>query len=378
MNRRDVLKLSTAGLSLLSLPSLSLTKSEEQNNKKFIWILLRGGMDGLHATIPTFDPDLMTLRRELVKPIRNKALPLKRNFLLHPELTFTHQLFKAKELNAIVATTTPYRERSHFAAQDLLESGLPKADVDNGWLARALIELNINKSNESEKLNALAIARSLPAALRGNKKSITWYPSSLPDTNDDLHQRLFELYQNNEELSSKLNQALKTQGLIDSISNLKQRGTFSNLAKSCAALMSENGGPSVAMLEMGGWDTHNRQVNILKKRFSILDEGIKSLHDGLQDKWKDTVFVVTTEFGRTVKINGTGGTDHGTATSMFIGGGAIKGGKVLGKWPGLTKKNLFQGRDLRPTSNTFNWISNTLRDHWGLSNEQINRVFPKS
>jgi len=377
MNRRDILKLSTAGLSLLTIPSISVANSSNtKNKKKFIWILLRGGMDGLHTTIPTFEPQLMALRSDLVKPIKASALPLKRNFLLHPELTFMHKLFESKQLNAVVATATHYRKRSHFAAQDILESGLPKADVDNGWLARVLIELNANKLKQNEQMNALAIARSLPPALRGDSTAMTWYPSLLPDTNDDLHQRLLELYQDDQELSLRLTQALETQNLVGSIDELKQKGNFSSLAKSCAAFMTEDGGPAVAMLEMGGWDTHHHQVNILNKRFSTLDKGIKSLHAGLGKQWKDTVFVISTEFGRTVKINGTGGTDHGTATSMFIGGGAIDGGQVLGKWPGLEKANLRQGRDLMPTSNTFDWIGKTLQDHWQLSGKQISRIFP--
>ena len=151
--------------------------------------------------------------------------------------------------------------------------------------------------------------------------------------------------------------------------------------------MNEVNGPNIAMLESNGWDTHKGQVKTLNKRFSELDDGIQALRNGLKSSWQDTMFIVTTEFGRTVKINGTSGTDHGTATTMFIGGGAISktdkkksimGGKVLGQWPGLAPDNLFEGRDLMPTSNTFDWIASALQQHWQLSDSQIARIFPKT
>jgi len=264
MNRRDILKLSASGLSLLSLPSFLSAKQLSGRgikNKKLIWILLRGGMDGLHTTLPLFDKNLLALRKDLVTPIQNKALPLDRGFALHPELTFMHDLFKKKELNAMVATATPLRNRSHFAAQDFLESGLPNTDEDDGWLARTLTALNNNEGRPANK--ALALARSLPIAMRGSNKTMTWYPSSFPSSSDDLHQRLSQLYKNDAVLSNRLEQALETQKLVDAMGKEKQRGKLSDLVKQCAKLMRQADGPAIAMLEMGGWDTHNSQVNRL-------------------------------------------------------------------------------------------------------------------
>lgn len=379
MQRRDVLKLSAASLSFFSLPILSAPKKiVSTNNKKLVWVLLRGGMDGLHATIPWFDPNLMPLRRDLVMPMKDKTLQLSRGFGLHPELSFMHQLFNAKQLNAIVATATPYRERSHFDAQDFLESGLPKTDHDNGWLARILTQLNDNTPTHAAKANGLAIARSLPIAMRGNNDATTWYPSNLSATNDDLHQRLMQLYKYDDALSVRLEQALETQELIGNIAKRKQHGKLVELAKSCATLIKEPSGPNIAMLEMKGWDTHNRQTNSLNRRFKELNQGIKTLHDNLGEQWNDTLVVICTEFGRTAKINGTGGTDHGTASSMFITGGAANGGQVLGEWPGLAEVNLYKKRDLQATSNTFSWIASALAQHWQLNKSQIEKIFPKT
>jgi len=214
--------------------------------------------------------------------------------------------------------------------------------------------------------------------MRGNDNTLTWYPSDLPPSSNDLNERLFQIYEKDKTLSIRLEQALETQKLAGKMSKSKQRGRFPNLAKSCAKLLSEPNGPSIAMLELNGWDTHSNQVNRLNRKFKELDQGIEILHNGLKENWENTTLLINSEFGRTVKINGTGGTDHGTATSMFIAGGAINGGHVLGKWPGLEEINLYQGRDLMPTSNTFDWIGKALQEHWQLSDKQISRIFPTS
>ena len=386
MNRRDALKLTAASLSLYGLPSFA-KQSETTNSKKLIWILLRGGMDGLHATMPLFDKHFSKTRPDLITPIEKNALPIERGFALHPQLKFLHHLYQQQELSTVIATSIPNIKRSHFDAQDLLESGLPKADPDNGWLSRTMVELNSQAKQSTAIQQGLAISRAIPIAMRGSHNTSTWYPSTLPPSKENFHQRLFQLYKNDKMLSMRLEQALATQKLVNNIKQKKRHGKFSNLARSCATLMNEVNGPNIAMLESNGWDTHKGQVLTLKKRFTELDDGIQALRNGLKSSWQDTMFIVTTEFGRTVKINGTGGTDHGMATTMFIGGGAIgktnkkkllTGGKVLGQWPGLAPDNLFEGRDLMPTSNTFDWIASALQQHWQLSDSQIARIFPKA
>ena len=385
MNRREVLKIAaTASLSLYGAPLIA--NQNQENKKKLVWVILRGGMDGLHSTIPAFDKNLTEHRSNFTSKLKNNGLPIDKGFLLHPKLKFMHKLYRNNEMSAIVATSIPNSKRSHFDAQDLLESGLPHINRENGWLARSLTELNKLHIKTSTN-DALAISRTLPIALRGNDNSRTWYPSTLPPTKEDFHQRLFQMYENDEDLYMSLKQALATDELVNSMRNKRQDGKFQNLAQSCAAFMGQNNGPNIAMLESFGWDTHKDQEKKLEKRFQELDNGLRSLKLSLDKKWDDTLVIITTEFGRTIKENGTKGTDHGTATTMFIGGGALKdfkenqkiqGGKVLGKWPGLAKEQLFEGRDLMPTSNTFDWIASALQQHWQLSNSQIARIFPKA
>jgi len=260
-----------------------------------------------------------------------------------------------------------------------LQCGLVKTDFNNGWLARALKEKSSN--NESKQTSALAVSRSLPLSMRGHKEVLTWYPSNLESTDEDLHDRIKQLYEYEESLSIKFEEALAIQELEkralrkNTHKNLQQ-GKLSTLAASCAKFLSDPKGPDVAMLEVDGWDTHNRQVERLQKKFNELDQAINTLHKGLGNQWKNTLLIIATEFGRTVKINGTGGTDHGTGTSLFIAGGNINGGKVLGKWPGLAKEKLYKERDLKPTSDMFSWIGNAISDHWGLDEKQLNRIFP--
>jgi len=380
MNRRDLLKLSAASLSYFHLnplwasnqPTINPSLLDRSNNKKLIWIVLRGGLDSLHSNLPLSDPDFLSLRKPFISPLKDQLLPIDRGFALHPELKFMHSLYQANELNTIVATATPSQSRSHFSSQDGLESGLKNIDEDNGWLARMTTQLN-SKINQTD---AMAVARSLPVSLRGNPDIMTWYPSNLKSNNDDLYARLMQLYEYDQDLSQKLEQALETQALVNKVGQPRKRGKLANLAKSCATLMSQAQGPDIAMLEMGGWDTHNRQINRLNNNLKELDSAIETLHSGLKAQWHNTLFIIATEFGRTIKINGTAGTDHGTATSLYMGGGAVKGGQVLGRWPGLSKDKLFEGRDLYPTSDTFSWIADAISQHFALNDNQIARIFP--
>lgn len=366
MNRRDLLKMAgAAGLTVWQLPAAAsiLQKKEKRN---FIWLVLRGGMDSLHAVVPAFDTHLEKHRGALVAPIQHSLLPLEKGFALHPELKFLHGLYKQKQLLPVVAVSTPYRKRSHFDGQDLLESGKATIDLDSGWLGRALSE------RQSE---GLAIARSIPISFRGREKARTWYPSNLPDAEDDLFARLMGLYEQDPKLKQRLAEAIETQAMVGDMET-KGRAKFATLAKSCASLLKDANGPECAMLEMGGWDTHNNLIGRMNNQFKQLDQGMQDLKSELGEQWRNTVVVVATEFGRTVKINGTRGSDHGTGTAMFLSGGAISGGKVLGRWPGLADANLFEGRDLQPTSDTFSWAATALQQHWGLSNDAMARIFP--
>ena len=370
MQRRQAIKLLSSGLiasssfGLTTWSASSLALNAHVKNKKIVWIVLRGAMDSLHAVVPTFDQYLKKHRADLVEPIANSLLPMDRGFGLHPDLAFFHQLYQKKQLTPIVATATPYRQRSHFDAQDILESGKTPVDQESGWLARAITEYSGD---------GLALSQSIPITLRGNDNIHSWYPSSLPEADDDIYARLHTLYANDELLSNRLTKAMETQKMVGDMRSPK-RPKLPELAAACGKLLKSKNTVNCAMMEMGGWDTHNNLVRRLSNQFAELDAGLKTLHDGMGEQWQNTLVIIATEFGRTVAINGTKGTDHGTASALFLAGGALKGGKILGEWPGLAPEQLFDGRDLMPTSNIFSWINTAIQQHWQLTDQQTARI----
>lgn len=335
---------------------------------KLVWVMLRGAMDSLHAVLPIADPSLIEHRRGLLKTVKDQATPLERGFALHPSLKTFAELYRQKQLLAVVATGSGANTRSHFRAQDILESGYNQADADSGWLNRAV---------EAYQGESLAVAHSLPISLRGKHASQTWYPDHFMESSEDLYNRLKYLYDGDEQLLNSLINGLETQAQLGDMATDRRQQKFANLALSCGKLMQANNGPDCSMLELDGWDTHQRQVYRLDKQFTELDKGLAALRQGLGEQWDNTAVIIATEFGRTVAENGTGGTDHGTASALFLAGGAVRGGRVYGQWPGLKKAQLFEGRDLMPTSDNRQWISALLKQHWQLNDVQLNTVFPQ-
>ncbi|WAJ71215.1 DUF1501 domain-containing protein [Catenovulum adriaticum] len=370
MQRRDFLKATCAGWVLLNTGQVQGSdreKSLTNQNKKIVWIVLRGAMDSLHAVIPSFDSHLKMHRQSLLAPIEANLLPLENGYSLHPAFKNLHQWYQQKQLLPVVAVASSYRSRSHFDGQDILETGLSHVEHDNGWLARATRAINGE---------GIAIARSIPISMRGYEQSLTWYPSNLPDAEDELYRQLTDLYKMHPEFLNKLETGMQTREALNMQKSKNRNAKFNQLAKSCGQLLASSKNANCAMLDMGGWDTHNNQANRLNNQFKQLDQGLNVLKQTLGEQWRDTVVVVATEFGRTVKVNGTAGTDHGTGSAMFIAGGAIKGGKVLGDWPGLAPNQLYQGRDLSPTSDICSWLGALLHQHWRLNPAQIAQVFP--
>jgi len=382
-SRRKFVKMAGAGLAMLSFPMSSAfangTASKAKlvgsltvkRSPKIVWVVLRGALDSLHTIVPTFDEQYSKLRPKLSQSFKSPLLPLEKGFALHPSLSNLHQWYQEKSLLPIVAVSSGYAKRSHFDGQDFLESGKGEIDHDSGWLARA-----INAKNK----NALAVAQTTPISLRSPvtkaEQVNTWYPSKFKSADEDIYAALNKLYQNDAALKEKLTSALEVKDLVDDSSQNKQKGKFNDLAKSCAKLMSDEQGVDCAMLELGGWDTHNNQSTRLARKLTELDNGLAELKAGLGDDWQNTVVIIGTEFGRTAKENGTGGTDHGTASALFLAGGAVNGGKVKGQWPGLKSDELFQQRDLMPTSNSFAWFASVLSQHWLLSEQELEQVFP--
>lgn len=391
MNRRGFIKGAAAGwvycnsMVLGKAHGFALANSSFQSlpsDKKIIWVLLRGGLDGLHTVVPTQDPHLSILRPNLLKAVQDTLLPLNDDFGLHPKLRFLHDLYQQRQMAPVIATATGYRRRSHFDAQDQLESGLQITDHENGWLARA---------QAHRTGHGMAIARSVPIALRDPQRlAETWYPSGFPEVEDDLLSRLSDLYQDDAALNQTLAKVISQNNNPHMQINNKQKVNFVSLAENCGKLVATNPAIQCAMLEFNGWDTHINQAGRLANKFAQLDKGLGALRQALGSKWDDTLLVINSEFGRTVAENGTSGTDHGTAGCMFFAGGSInndaqvsvaakpllQGGKVLGTWPGCAPEQLFQARDLRPTSDVRSWLGLALMHHWALTPAQVQQVFP--
>lgn len=372
LSRRQFVKMAGSGLALLSFPissSLAFEKSATAaNNPKIIWLMLRGALDSLHTIVPTFDPQLKHYRPTLSTSFKSALLPLDKGFALHPALSNMHQWYQEKSLLPIVAVSSGYQQRSHFDGQDFLESGKAEIDHDSGWLARAL---------DQRGKRALAISRSIPITLRSSNQVRTWYPSKLKSADTNIYAQLSKLYQSDTLLNESLERGLTVRDLLDKKQSKKRQGKFIDLTKACANLLTnQNENIDCAMLEFGGWDTHSNQSNRLERNLNELDQGLGELKEGLGKEWQNTVIIIGTEFGRTVKENGTGGTDHGTGSALFLAGGAVQGGRVLGDWPGLETSQLFEQRDLMPTSNSYSWISNVLANHWQIPESALQHVFP--
>jgi len=366
MDRRQFIAGGAATLALWHKNSLATAVFNTNPAPKLVWVVLRGALDSLATVIPAFDPNLATLRPTIKPDPATLTQPLSRGFYLHPSLKNLYSWYQAQQLLPIVAVSSGFDNRSHFDGQDFLESGLKRTDHDNGWLARVTAV-----NNDA----AIAVAQSTPLSLRGGDNVNTWYPSKLKQGDDDLYAALQKLYQHDDQLLAKLNDGLKLRATTMSQQPQQKNGRFTALAKGCGKLMSAPDGPDCAMLALGGWDTHNNQTNRLNRQLALLDDGLGALKESLGEQWQNTVVVIATEFGRTAKENGTKGTDHGTASTLLLAGGAVAGGRVLGEWPGLQTRQLFEARDLQPTSHTFSWLSTLMTQHWGMNSAQAAALF---
>ena len=383
-SRRDILKTLGLGAIATGLPAVTFAKAETE--ARFVLVILRGAVDGLALAPPYGDGNYRGLRGELAIPapgIDGGALRLDGMFALHPALPGLYENFRNNETIIVHAVASPYRERSHFDGQDVLESGA--ADVGmlrDGWLNRALAPLGGSLGNES----AIALAQNTPLVLRGTNSVTSWSPSQLPDAGDSTLQRLQDLYAEDDFFAMRLAQALQSQEIAGHIEGSRRRGNdadrFRALMESTARFLTDDNGPQIAVLEIGGWDTHANQgstAGALANRFSALDNGLIALRDSLGSTWSDTVVAVVTEFGRTAKVNGTRGTDHGTGTAAILTGGAVNGGRVIADWPGLRQSDLHENRDLMPTTDIRSIFKGVLAEHLLLSPSFIDsRVFPNS
>lgn len=382
-NRRLFLS-GAAGAAALSFPLFAFGQAQA-TDKRLLVIILRGGMDGLSALPPLGDPAYAGLRGRLAIPRSGDgaALPLDTTFGLHKNLPKMHALYRAGELLPIHACATSYRERSHFDAQNVLETGASAPFArSEGWLNRALGALPRARPEMGMALSAQA-----PLILRGPAAVSTWSPSGLPDVENDTMARLLSLYQARDpDLANALESALSSNAVaMDAgASDMYRAGprSITPLTQIAARFLKDANGPVAAVMDVGGWDTHANQgieQGPLARGLTALDDGLDAFKTEMGPAWANTVVLIVTEFGRTAAPNGAGGTDHGTGAAAFLAGGAVHGGRVLADWPGLAQGALHEGRDLRPTTDLRAVFKGVLADHLSVSSAALERdAFPES
>ena len=362
-------------------------RATDGRDPRLVVVILRGALDGLATVAPVGDPDYAALHGSiaLTSDGPHAATMLDAFFALHPSMPEFARMYRDKQAAVIHAVSTSYRDRSHFDGQDVLESGFPgPGRVQSGWLNRALETL----PRGERVMSALAVGPTTPLVLRGAAPTVGWAPVALPQADDDTAVRLVELYRHRDaQLANALSQGLQLERVAagTQTEDMRPKPGVNNMravARGAAKLMVADDGPRIAALAFDGWDTHANEggpIGRLAFLLSGLDGALAEFENGLGERWRDTVVVVATEFGRTARINGTDGTDHGTGTIALLAGGAVKGGRVISDWPSLKASSLYQGRDLAPTTDLRAVIKGVLADHLGIGDNALaSTIFPDS
>ncbi len=349
-------------------------------DRRLVVIILRGALDGLYAVQPYGDPGAAELRGALMLPEPGQeggVLDLGGRFGLHPGFANLHALYRGNEALVVHAVAGPYRSRSHFEAQDMLETGAGQR-LTSGWLNRALQAV----PEAGQARAGIAIGGGVPLLLRGPVPVGAYAPPGQERPSEDLMHRLAELQGADPRLAGPFAEGMRARGFamqaLGAPASDADRASFPALAAAAGRLLAESGGPRVAALEIGGWDTHIGQAGRIMGPLRALDAGIGQLKASLGDAWARTAVLVVTEFGRTARVNGNLGTDHGTGGVAFLLGGAVAGGRVVADWPGLAQGQLFENRDLQPTRDLRSIAKGLLRDHLRLPEAAVAQAFPDS
>jgi len=374
MDRRTFLQgMCYGGIATFALPAVRF--AQVPGRGKLVFVLLRGGFDGLAAVVPVGDPDYAGLRGPMAYAPGALTM-LEGGFGLAPGLSPWKALWDAQELVALHAMAIPYRTRSHFDGQAILETGLELPDgSSDGWLNRLLQVMEGERSG-------IAIAAGMPRSLSGDHPVTTWSPAELGAVDDPYLGRLSLLYRADARLHDRFEAALQMREIAPEMGGRAPgRGQVAPIMTAAARFLREPGGPNVAALEFSGWDTHANQGmagGALDRLLGQLAGGVMTLREEMGTDWADTTVVVMTEFGRTARANGTGGTDHGTAGAGFVIGPAVASSAVVSDWPGLSARSLYQDRDVRPTLDTRAVLKGVVAGVFDLTAGQADRVFPAS
>lgn len=396
--RREMLIGSGALFAWTQMPRIARA---EGRDPRLLVIILRGALDGLGAVAPVGDPDWIGLRGENALLLEGKtpALALDSFFALNPAMPNLYRLYKKQQALVVHGTATPYRERSHFDGQDVLESGISKPGaVSTGWLNRALVAMESGGRVDPAGSRVLGVGAVTPLVVRGAAPVMSWVPQRLVSASADTQSRLLDLYQHTDPKLAVVLQArvrLAALGGVPGASDpmsedptfappgiARVRAYFAEAAATAARYLARPDGPRVGAMGFVGWDTHIAEGAItgqLANLLGALDGAFAAVETNMGEAWNETVVAVVTEFGRTARINGTNGTDHGTGTVAFLAGGALKGGRVVADWPGLKPAQLFEDRDLKPTIDLRAVLKGILKDHLRLEDRVLaNAIFPDS
>jgi uncharacterized protein (DUF1501 family) len=362
ISRRSFLKTS-AILTFAALPDLSF--GAEVGNGRLLVILLRGGMDGLFAMPPVGDPSLKGRRLHLMP---DGLLTLDGTFALHPSLTNVHEIYQKGEALLVHGVSYPYTGRSHFEGQDIMETGiLPGYSSPTGWLGRAL---------DVTGYQALAMSLPLPLILRGKAQAESRYPSWISRPPAGVYEQLGELWLADVHMASvgrQLAAGTTSPAGMEMALGIGQEADLASLAQTAGSRLRAADGPRVAVLDHVGFDTHSGQPGQHSQKLRDVDQAIGAFRLAIGDAWKETLVVTVTEFGRTVAENGSWGTDHGWGTCVFVLGGALRKGGVVADWPGLKKKDLFEGRDLKATIDARSLYAAMVSTTLGIDPERVRR-----
>ena len=370
LSRRSFIRAGGAASALATLGFPRMAFARAGTERRFVFIIQRGAADGLHIVAPTGDPAYAGLRGDFAQDFANGAR-LDSFFTLHPALAETAKIYADKQALFVHAVASPYRDRSHFDGQNVLETGGSAAyRLKDGWMNRMLGLI------APAQAKALALSSTVPMALRGSHEVSSYASSQLPSPSDDLLARVGALYESDPQLHELWSAAIDTRmkaGTIQTGGGQKGAATGALAAK-----MLLGDGARIAMIETNGWDTHSGQRGRLTAQLKDLDQMLAALKIGLGAEWSNTLVLVATEFGRTVRPNGTDGTDHGQASAAMLLGG-VAGGKVVADWPGLTQGALYEGRDLKPTTDLDALIAGALSQHYGAEPARVmTALFPDS
>ena len=403
-SRRAILTAAAGfGLSLNFVARQTFAASQgDLTRKKLIFVICRGGMDGLSVTPPVGDPAYQDLRRGI--SLTEQALKLDHTFGLHPSLAAIYALAQAGQARFAPAIATPDRARSHFEAQDVLESGTSVVyGASSGWLNRAVGALS-----KQRKVEAISIGATAPLVMRGPAAVSSWSPGGAVHSEARLPTLLQDLYRDDPVLGPAFARGLATEAMAQTamtglaaqapaepatmmsaagpaptgpVAQYQRQGQDAarKLGSTLAGFMREPNGPQIAAISLDGFDTHANQQNQIAARLSYLDAVLDGIHTGLGPDWMDTVVIAATEFGRTARVNGTGGTDHGTASTALVLGGGLRPGGTIGDWPTLASGALYEARDIAPTMDMRGLFKGVLADHMGLDHAVLDAaVFPDS